>query len=75
MLDELGNPREAAAAFGRAIVLDPEGPMAQDALAREVEAWSRAGEPALAREKAMEYLKKYPDGRRAGLVRKFGGVD
>ena len=75
LLDELGDPRQAASAFGRALSLDPEGPMAQDALAREVEAWSRAGEPVVAHEKAMEYLRKYPDGRRTGLVKRYGGVD
>ena len=43
-LEDLGAPRDAAIAFARARELAPDGPLAEDALAREVEAWSRAGE-------------------------------
>lgn len=78
LLDDLGRPREAADAFSRAQTLDiqgTEGPMAQDALAREVEAWSRAGEPQRAREKAQEYLRRYPSGRRLRSVRHYGELD
>jgi hypothetical protein len=49
--------------------------MAQDALAREVESWSRAGEASLARERAEEYVAAYPNGRRLGAVRRLGGLD
>jgi transmembrane sensor len=72
LLDELGRPREAAESFQHAQQLDPTGPLAQDALAREVEAWSRAGELARARACAQQYLKSYPSGRRANSVRHFG---
>ena len=72
LLDELGRPREAAESFQHAQQLDPTGPLAQDALAREVEAWSRAGEPARARACAQQYLKSYPSGRRTNSVRHFG---
>jgi transmembrane sensor len=68
LLGELGRPAEAAAAFERARVLAPHGPLAEDALAREVEAWSRAGEPARARARADDYLRAYPNGRRAAAV-------
>jgi transmembrane sensor len=75
LLDQLGRPREAAQAFASARRLDSKGAMAEDALAREVEAWSRAGETELARERARDYLVRYPKGRRAAAVRRLGGID
>lgn len=72
LLDELGRPREAAQSFLRVQELDPDGPLSQDALAREVEAWSRAGEAASARARALQYVQKYPAGRRLHSVRHFG---
>ena len=72
LLDELGRPREAAQSFLRVQELDPSGPLSQDALAREVEAWSRAGEGASARARALQYVQKYPTGRRLRSVRHFG---
>jgi len=71
LLDELGRPREAADAFARA----RRGAMAEDALAREVEAWSRAGDSTTARARAEEYLKQYPSGRRERSVRRYGGLE
>lgn len=75
LLDELGRPREAAETFARAQQLDPEGPLYQDALAREVEAWSRAGESERARLRAEEYIRRYPKGRRLRSVRRYGEPD
>jgi len=75
LLEQLGRPRPAAAAFATARQLDRAGALAQDALAREVEAWSRAGEAEKARERANEYLKRYPTGRRASAVRRLGGLE
>jgi transmembrane sensor len=75
LLDSLGRPREAADAFAKARKLSPGGALAQDALAREVESWSRAGEPTLARSRALEYLKLYPEGRREKAVRYQGGLE
>jgi transmembrane sensor len=72
LLDDLGRPREAAQSFARAQQLDPDGPLSQDALAREVEAWSRAGENQSARARALQYVQKYPAGRRLRSVRHFG---
>lgn len=69
LLDQLGRPREAAEAFALARSLSPTGALAQDALAREVESWSRAGETAIARERALTYLQRYPGGRREKAVR------
>jgi transmembrane sensor len=75
LLDELGRPREAAQAFAHARALAPQGALAADALAREVEAWSRAGEPGRAREKALEYLRLDPHGSRLGAVKRHGGLE
>ena len=73
LLDELGRPGEAADAFARARAAG--GPLAEDALAREVEAASRAGDITKSRDLAREYQSLYPNGRRAKAVAKFGGLD
>jgi transmembrane sensor len=75
LLDQLGNPAEAADAFHDARALGAGGPLEEDALAREVEAASRAGDTDRARAAAEEYLRLYPAGRRVRAVRKFGGVE
>jgi transmembrane sensor len=71
LLDELGRPVEAATAFENA----RKGPLAEDALAREVEAWSRGGDTTRARNLAIEYETAYPQGRRSRAVAKFGGLE
>jgi transmembrane sensor len=73
LLDELGRPSEAVEAFAR--VRSAGGPLAEDALAREVEALSRAGDVTRSREQALLYRKLYPNGRRAKAVSRFGGLD
>jgi transmembrane sensor len=75
LLMELGKPREAAAAFAEVRQLAPQGSFAEDALAREVEAWSQARQLELARARAQEYLRYYPGGRRAATVRAMGGLE
>ena len=75
LLDDLGRPADAGAAFARARSLAPTGPIAEDALAREVEAWSRSGDPVRAQTRAEEYLARYPNGTRARSVRRFGGLE
>lgn len=75
LLEQLGQPRPAARAFATARQLDRAGALTQDALAREVEAWSRAGESDKAHERALDYLRRYPNGRRASAVRRLGGVE
>lgn len=72
LLKNLKRYDEAAAAFAKARALAPEAALAQDALAREVEARSRQGQKALAKERANEYLRLYPDGHRQEAVRHFG---
>jgi transmembrane sensor len=73
LLMELDRPREAAAAFAQARALAPQGPFAEDALAREVEALAKAGADGTARARAREYLRLYPDGRRVHAVKALGG--
>jgi len=75
LLESLGQPRQAAASFERARVLANGAPVAEDALAREVEAWAAAGEPALAHRRAELYRQLYPHGARLNAVMRVGGVD
>lgn len=74
LLDDMGQPREAAESFQRTQALDAEGPLSHDALAREVEAWSRAGDLSRARERAREYIRRYPSGRRMAAVRRLADL-
>jgi transmembrane sensor len=74
LLERLGQPSEAADAFATARQLAPTGSLAQDALAREVEAWSKAGRPDDAYRCAREYVDTYPKGRRLRAVQLYGGL-
>jgi transmembrane sensor len=75
LLNELGRPREAAAAFNDVRRMAPASQFAEDALAREVEAWSRASEPSRARALAATYLERYPAGRHARRVKALAGLE
>ena len=75
LLNELGKPREAAAAFHDLSVRAPGGQFAEDALAREVEAWQRASEPARARRAAETYLQRYPAGRHLARIKALAGLE
>jgi len=74
LMNQLGRPREAEAAYGRARAMSPGSALSQDALARQVEALHRASDSAAARALALEYLERYPDGRRVQAMRRFGGL-
>jgi transmembrane sensor len=75
LLESLGRPREAASAFAQARRLTSRGtPLAEDALAREVDAWRAASEPRLARERAELYRSLYPRGIRLHSVMRSGGL-
>jgi transmembrane sensor len=63
LMNELGRPREAALAFAKAEALAPRGNLAEDAMARAVEAWYRAGELGRAKAEAERYKQTYPQGR------------
>ena len=69
VLSEMNRSKEAADAF--AVARAHGGPMAADALGREVVARSRAGEASRASELADEYLRLYPRGDRAREVERF----
>lgn len=73
LLEALGRPREAALSFAQARALAKNGPLGDDALAREVEAWSAAGDGAAARQRADLYRRLYPTGPRLSTVLRFGG--
>ncbi len=72
VLDELDRPKEAADAFATARAHG--GPMAADALGREVVARSHAGEKSRAIELGNEYLRLYPRGDRAREVQRVAGT-
>jgi transmembrane sensor len=75
LMNELGRPREAAAAFARAEALAPRGNLAEDAVARAVEAWVRAGELGRARAEVDRYRKSYPQGRHLGMLDRLTGAE
>jgi transmembrane sensor len=74
-LDKLGQPDKAADAFELAQALAPNGSLAQDALAREVEALSKGGSAQKAYLRAQEYLRRYPNGQRRRAVQLYGGLE
>jgi transmembrane sensor len=74
LMNQLGRPREAEAAYARARALSLSDALAQDAVARQVEAAHRAGDTTRARKLALQYLDRYPNGRRVNAVRRFGGL-
>jgi transmembrane sensor len=74
LLTQLGQPAEAERAFGLARQLAPNGALAEDALARQVEAAHRSGQAGRAESLATEYSKRYPGSKRLDAVRRFGGL-
>ncbi len=74
LLERLGQPSEAAESFATARGLAPQGSLAQDALAREVEALSKAGNAHEAYLRARAYVQSYPNGRRLHAVQLYGGL-
>lgn len=75
LIDELDDPVAAASEFARVRKVAPNGLLAEDALAREVEAWAKAGRPQRARTRAELYISRYPSGRRTRAVRQLGGLE
>lgn len=74
LMQQLGQPREAEAAYARARELSLNPSLSEDALARQVEAAFRAGDSSHARALAEAYLASYPKGRRVHAVQRFGGL-
>lgn len=75
LLTALSRPHDAAEAFAQARALAPDGALAMDALAREVEARARAGDAEAARARAEEYIARYPNGLRVAAVRRWGALE
>lgn len=73
LLLESARPGEAASAFARCLQLSPPAALAEDALARSVEAEARAGHPERARNLAQAYRERYPRGSRLGEVSQWAG--
>ncbi len=74
LMSELGRAREAAVAFGRVRSLAPHGNLAEDALARSIEAWYRAGELGRAEAEVRRYRKLYPKGRHQAMLERLVGT-
>jgi transmembrane sensor len=74
LLNELNRPREAASAFARAEALAPRGNLAEDAIARAVEAWYRAGDLTRASAEVERYRKGYPNGRHLAMLERLVGA-
>jgi transmembrane sensor len=74
LLERLGQPAEAAEAFAQARERARDASLAEDALAREVEAWSKAGHANLAYDRAQRFLQRYPHSRRLRVVELHGGL-
>jgi transmembrane sensor len=70
-LDNLNEPAQAAAAFRRTRSSWPRGPLAQDAWAREVAAWRRAGHTDEAARTARQYLERHPQGPHAETMKRL----
>jgi transmembrane sensor len=75
LMNSLGRPADAAGYFERARALSHEPSLAEDALAREVEALARAGQADRAKRRAEDYLRLYPAGQRVNAVKTFGGLE
>jgi tetratricopeptide (TPR) repeat protein len=74
LLEQLGRPVEAAAAFATARELAPQSSLAHDALAREVESWSKAGHAKEAYDRSQLFMERYPRSRRLRVVQLYGGI-
>lgn len=72
-MDELGDPARAGAWFERAIALDLPSGLDEEAHARAVESYARAGRRDDAARAAARYASKFPNGRHLQRVRGWSG--
>lgn len=70
-LERLDDPKRAAEAFQRALDAGVPRALEEDAMARLVESYARAGDHAAADEAAGRYLDRFANGRRAAEVRRW----
>jgi len=63
LVDANESPKTAARAFAKARKLSPEGPLVEDALLREIEAWHDARDTRRVEKRAAKYLRLFPHGR------------
>ncbi len=70
-LDTLASPRKAAEAFAEAYRLAPQGPLAEDAAYRQVEALVRSDDLTAATNMLKVYARKHPDGARLQRLEKL----
>ncbi|HET6147386.1 MAG TPA: FecR family protein [Polyangia bacterium] len=68
-LDSMNDARRAAWAFQRALALGLPSSLEEEARARLVEAYDRAGEPSAASAAARDLLRMFPHGRHAQAMR------
>jgi len=71
LLDASGRPADAARAFSRSLALGPPASIAEDVLARLVEAEGRAGHAERARAAARQYAERYPNGPKLYAVTRW----
>jgi len=69
--DELGRHGRAARAFARCLELQAPRALRENAYARLAEAHARSGDFEAARRAARDYLRQYPDGRRAAELQRW----
>lgn len=72
LLDAAGQPGDAARAFRSCLKSSPPASVAEDALARLVEAEARVGNASAAHALAVDYERRYPTGRRLTDVQRWG---
>lgn len=71
LFHELNRPAEAAQAFAEVQRLASAGPLAEDALFREMEARAQAGQKAQVRRLAQIFAERYPQSRRREAVKQL----
>jgi hypothetical protein len=73
LLDSDHSAKTAARAFAKARKLSPDGPLVEDALLREIEAWHHAGDSRRVDKRSEKYLRLFPGGRYRRQIREMGG--
>jgi hypothetical protein len=74
LLRKLGRPTQAARVFAAIHARHPRSSFAERALASEVEAWAKAGDPTRAISAARAYQARYPGGAHLDAVRLYADL-